>query len=93
MPAKIDFDSRREPSQSECVVARHDKCGLRQIHFGRNGLHPSRVGRLIEKTNGRRIARKGTIREGVDLQANDLRHYEAENSCTRSGNYDGQGDI
>src|SRR5512134_3880756 len=84
MPAQIDFDRRCEPPQIKSVRSRAEKCGLRQIHFACDLLHPYVVPGLAQDTDGRRISSERYRRKGIDLR-NWLRHGQTL-CCELAGN-------
>ena len=69
MPAKVDLGIRREPAELEpgLAVEPMREGRLREVHLGRDILHPSRVRRFGQDADRRGIAGEATIGERVDL--------------------------
>jgi hypothetical protein len=65
--AKVNLDGWREPPEAIAILLRDEEGRLRQVHLEGHSLHPDRVSGTIKHANGRRVAGKGAIGEGVDL--------------------------
>src|SRR4051794_39681726 len=67
MTAQVDFDGWSEPAQVKTVCASAEKSRLRQVHLTCYVLHPLGLARRREDTDSRRIASKGGICKGINL--------------------------
>src|SRR6266581_2634408 len=64
---QVDLDGWGEPAQVKTVCASAEKGRLRQVHLTRHVLHPLGLARRREDADSRRIARKGRVCEGINL--------------------------
>jgi len=65
--AQVHLHPGGEPAQAEALAPRGDEGGLREVHLRGYGLHPGRLGLLLENAHRGRVAGKGVVGEGVYL--------------------------